>query len=317
MVGKVTELLQEKQRKAFPVLLRRKPAISVTPSRFLTPDQDVAHSTPSDPPAPWDESSNTSRHPSAELELAQQPKAGPQNEFAQGAPPRTESSPGCARAHRACAVQGVGSLSRQGGGRGRWRMLAEPVPGWRLLRRGWGGQSVHRAPARREGGGLGSWWMPASTPFRRCGRRPQRRNATEVGFPWAARAAGPRIKLGMPKEWGSSPEVCVSRRTRPPFSFPGSRRLPASASPRPRARRPAHQSTPPFVPRPRHCTLCLTAPLSPQPRPQCRPSHSHAHFPVCLWRPEPPFPRTGPILFPHYPFLSRITPRPSLHPPFI
>lgn len=64
------------------------------------------------------------------------------------------------------------------------------------------GQGVYRAPARAEGGGLGSWWVLASTPFRRCGRRPQRRNATEVGFPWAARATGPRVKLDMPGEGG-------------------------------------------------------------------------------------------------------------------
>ena len=47
---RLLKLLQEKHRKAFPVLLRRKPAISVTPSRFLTPDQDVAHPPPSDSP---------------------------------------------------------------------------------------------------------------------------------------------------------------------------------------------------------------------------------------------------------------------------
>lgn len=182
---------------------------------------------------------------------------------------------------------------------------------------GLGGHSVHRAPARAEGCGLGSWWVLASTPFRRCGRRPQRRNATEVGFPWAARATGLRVKLDMPGEGrGPLPRCASAGAPRPPFSFPGSSRLPASASPRPRARRPAHKAAPhsrhahdaaPFALLPRYLLSHAHS---------ARHAHSHAHFPVCLWHPGPPYPSAGPILFPHYPFLSWITPRPSLHPPF-
>lgn len=191
----------------------------------------------------------------------------PRGAPALGGRSRTESSPGCPRAHCACAVQGVGSPLRTAG-RVRRRMRAKPVPGRGFLL----GQPAYIAPARAEGGGSGSWWVLAAPPCRRCGRQPQRRSAAEVGFPWAARAAGPRVGQDVPGE-GSSPEVCVSGRSEaaaPYRDFSAPSRLCADLE---------LGAPPPPGPRPPSEHAYGATPIAPQPRDL--PNHAHS---------APPFP---------------------------
>lgn len=186
------------------------------------------------------------------------------------------------------------------------RMLEEPVPGRGLLRRGWGA-FCSQERLRGQGavaGVLGGCWLPPFGGVDADLNGETRLDRLPVGSSGdrTARKAG-HARGGA----GSSPGCASAGAPRPPFSFPGSSRLPASASPRPRARRPRLGRA--SAPRPRRRTQRLTAPLSPQHAHQCR--RSHAHFPVCLY-PGPPYPRAQVILFPLIPSLGS---RPSL--PFI
>lgn len=154
-------------------------------------------------------------------------------------------------------------------------------------------------------------------PFRRCGRRPQRRNATEVGFPWAAF----RDRTAR-KSWTCQGRGGVlSRGVRQPAHR--GRRSPSRAprafllllapdrgsAPRPQGQphsRHAHDAAP-FALLPRYLLSHAHS---------ARHAHSHAHFPCLSLASGTTLPERRSHSLPSLPVPLWITPRPSLHPPF-